>query len=252
MDQKDIKKATAAIAAISEIAVDCEVAEKDKICDHCYGAFVFITDCCLKNNMYCEARLMALCRLTILRECTRKNLCEISIKLEGLGLCFVSLAYFQFGLEDHCEVSKICVFIDKVLELMYDLGDFEGLEKHEIVKKNQYIFAVLLKYGALCVTIENYQNSLAVYSQAMTMLRTLFGSSAKTFKVFVECSYNIALSHTNLKQYHHAKNALEKAVNACKCVTNWSVTELDAERQRYVSICESLMTVLETSDSPQS
>ena len=249
MEQEEIEKATRTAATISAIAVDCVAAEKDKIYYHCYVAFVHITDCCLTSGKYDEARLMALCRLAILRECTRKNLGKILVKLEGLGLCFVSLADFQFRLKDHCEVSKICVFIDEVLELMYDLGDFKMLEKSDIVGNNAYICTVLLKYGALCITIENFQNSLAVYSQAMTMLRIFFGSSAKTIKAFVECSYGIALSHTKLKQYCHAKNAVEKAINACNCVTNWSGTDPDAEKQSYVSMCENLLTYLETADS---
>jgi len=247
-NEQDSGKIASVAGAIAAVAVDCVAEEKDKIYEHCYPAFVHITRSCLKSKQFDAARLMTLCRLAVVRENTRKDSCGLLTKLEGLGICFVTLAEYKFSLQERNEVCKICVFIDKVLELMYDIGDFDKLDKNDVIRKNEYIFAVLLKYGAFCVRIENHQKSLAVYSQAVATLRILLGSSAKSYKVLVECYYNIAFSHTYFKQYFLAENSLNEAIAACKCVLNWS-DKNGNEKQDYVSKCEDLLNYVRNAQS---
>jgi len=247
-DAKNDEKMASVATEIAEVAVDCSVEEKDKIIERCYSAFVHITNSCLEAKQFDAARLMALCRLAVLRKSSRKDPCGLLNKLEGLGICFVTLAEYKFNLQEHNEVSELCAFIDEVLELIYDIGDFNKLDKLDknrldlLKNKNGTVFTVLLKYGTFCLyKMQNYSKSLAIFSQAVGVLKMFFGSSAKNCKVFVECYYNIAFSHTCFKHYLHAKTCLNKAIAACECASDW---DNENEKQFYLSTCMELMKII--------
>ena len=242
-DKNDAATAAAVAEEIANAAGDCNSEEKKKLYEDCYSAMLIITECCMKDKQFNAASLMVLCRFAILRECCDNSVSDLLCQLEGIGFCFVSLAKTMFGLGERDELMRFCVYIDELIEFMFDVCSLKNNKKNSMVQKNQYIFAVLSEYGAFCMTIKNQVKALTIFSQMITMIKTLYGRQAKELKILVECYYNIGTLYDFFKQPYQAINAMQDALSSCEKVINWKCQD---EKNRYVSMCSDYLEYLKS------
>ena len=106
--------------------------------------------------------------------------------------------------------------MDKVLKEMQRIGDVDLKVKCESI-------AWFLKlYGVCCNKAADYDKSIEIHKQAISLLESTFGDNANYFQVLGLCYNNLGAAYENLNKLVEAKQYYKTAVKVKKQVKDWN------------------------------
>ena len=155
---------------------------------------------------------------------------DLVIKLERIGLLMQNIAE-ELAMQTKkpkfkYQYKAMSVLMDEILETMQGVTGV-GIE----VKCTR--IAWYLKYvGFCCDEIGDFQRSLLVYHQAITILKTVFGEEAKHYRVLGHCYNNMAFVLESTNHLIEAVNSLRRAIDVFDSAVDWTS---DEEKSRCIS-----------------
>ena len=96
--------------------------------------------------------------------------------------------------------------MDKSLKEMQRIGDVD------LKVKCEEIAWFLKYYGYCCIEVADYDKSIEIHKQAISLLESTFGDNANHYQVLGLCYNNLGVSYENSNKLIEAKQYYETAV----------------------------------------
>ena len=204
---------------VSMIEVIDDGDEMKKVCDVVDSALRDLAEEFVEELHDCEtALILARARFMVIKT-AYEGLNRI-IKLERIGLLMQNIA------EELAMQSKRARFkpqykcmgllMEEILEEMQNVTGI-GVE----VKCTR--IAWYLKYvGFCCDEVGDFQKSLLIYQQAITVLKTVFGDECRFYRVLGHCYNNMAFVLESTNHLTEATSALRRAIDVFDSAVDWN------------------------------
>ena len=171
----------------------------------------------------CDSAItLARCRYEIVKALKQDGLTRL-LRFEKIGLLIQNIAEEMASSpkrpRSKSSYACMCCLLDDILEEMQNVCGVDTLVKCSRV-------AWFLKYIGFCSDeMEDFQRSLVVYNQAVTLMKTVYGSQAVFHKVLGFCYNNLAYVYENTHQLPDAIKVLKRAVDIFHDAVDWSSEE---------------------------
>ena len=176
----------------------------------------------IESHEVTAALTLARCRFHIIQAIPQEDLARL-LGLEKIGLLLQNVAEEMASIPKRPRSKSTYQFMCNVMEDI--LEEMQKVPNVDIRIKSSRI-AWFLKYIGFCSDeMEDYQRSLLVYSQAIMLMKTVYGAEARLHKVLGFCYNNLAYVYEHTNQMKDSLKALKSAADIFNDAVDWSSDE---------------------------
>ena len=147
-------------------------------------------------------------------------------KLEYLGIPMQTITEDFHFKNNSTKANECYLLLDKILHEMQttNIKDFRN--------KTVRVAWFMKNYGYCCSEMKDFTKSIEVHSNAIFLMKSIFGHEAAHYQVYGYCHHNFGCDLKKLTRFDEAKQKFEEALNIYESVKDW---ESDKEKMDEVS-----------------
>ena len=147
------------------------------------------------------------------------------LKLRDIGCDMAKIAMELNKQNKRSDFKQQYPVMDKILKEMQRIGDVD------LDVKCEKIAWFLKYYGFCCIEAADYDKSIEIHKQAISLMESTFGDNANHHRVLGVCYNNLGSAYKNSNKLVEAKQSYKTAAKVKKQVKNW-----DDENEKLESI----------------